>query len=121
MQWVNIFIGGRKHRFIGGMGRNLWGDESPLDLRPCSTICLMGTSLYTSRLSITRTISLSSYTTLSRVHLNSSIHIITQLYIIKALASARGKEKRKKIRKKSEKNRASAYICFCRLRAKSRI
>ena len=47
---------------------------------------------------------------------------------IKALASARGSEKRKKIEKKSEKNpkknqknRASAYICFCRLRAKSRI
>ena len=44
---------------------------------------------------------------------------------IKALASARGSEKRKKIEKKSEKNpkknqknRASAYICFCRLRAK---
>ena len=44
---------------------------------------------------------------------------------IKALASARGSEKRKKnpkkIRKKNQKNRASAYICFCRLRAKSRI
>ena len=55
--------------------------------------------------------------------------IIISMYIcIKALASARGSEKRKKIVKKSEKNpkknqknRASAYICFCRLRAKSRI
>ena len=40
---------------------------------------------------------------------------------IKALASARGSEKKKKNRKKNQKNRASAYICFCRLRAKSRI
>ena len=48
------------------------------------------------------------------------------LYInIKALASARGSEKKKKKSKKNpkknQKNRASAYICFCRLRAKSRI
>ena len=32
----------------------------------------------------------------------------------------KSKKNLKKIRKKSEKNRASAYICFCRLRAKSR-
>ena len=46
---------------------------------------------------------------------------------IKALASARGSEKRKKnpkkIRKKIKKivPVPNAYICFCRLRAKSRI
>ena len=43
------------------------------------------------------------------------------LLSIKALASARGSEKRTKNPKKKQKNRASAYICFCRLRAKSRI
>ena len=41
--------------------------------------------------------------------------------LIKALASARGSEKNQKNPEKNQKNRASAYICFCRLRAKSRI